>query len=91
MNRGGEGNGYYGNDNYRDSGYGRSGMDGGGSGGGGPSSLLGEYPAGRGGDNSFMSTPSRKVLVLVCLILFFTSHQQSFSLTGTSLPGLNQY
>ena len=27
----------------------------------------------------------------VCLIWFFTSHQQSFSYTGTGLPGLNQY
>ena len=27
----------------------------------------------------------------VCLIWFFTSHQQSFSWTGTGLPGLNQY
>ena len=27
----------------------------------------------------------------VCLILFFTSHQQSFSYKGTGLPGLNQY
>ena len=27
----------------------------------------------------------------VCLIWFFTSHQQSFSWTGTSLPELNQY
>ena len=26
-----------------------------------------------------------------CLICFFTSHQQSFSYIGTSLPGLNQY
>ena len=25
----------------------------------------------------------------VCLIWFFTSHQQSFSYTGTGLPGLN--
>ena len=29
--------------------------------------------------------------VFVCLILFFTSHQQSFSLTGMGLPGLDQY
>ena len=27
----------------------------------------------------------------VCLILFFTSHQQSFSYKGTGLPGLSQY
>ena len=27
----------------------------------------------------------------VCLIWFFTSHQQSLSYTGTGLPGLNQY
>ena len=27
----------------------------------------------------------------VCLIRLFTSHQQSFSLTGMGLPGLNQY
>ena len=27
----------------------------------------------------------------VCLILFFTSHQQSFRYIGTGLPGLNQY
>ena len=27
----------------------------------------------------------------ICLIWFFTSHQQSFSYKGTSLPGLNQY
>ena len=27
----------------------------------------------------------------VCLIWFFTSHQQSFSYIGTGLPGLNQY
>ena len=28
----------------------------------------------------------------VCLFVwFFTSHQQSFSYTGTNLPGLNQY
>ena len=29
--------------------------------------------------------------VFVCLIWFFTSHQQSFSYKGTGLPGLNQY
>ena len=29
--------------------------------------------------------------LFVCLIQFFTSHQQSFSLIGTGLPGLNQY
>ena len=28
---------------------------------------------------------------LVCLIWFFIFHQQSFSWTGTGLPGLNQY
>ena len=28
---------------------------------------------------------------VVCLIWFFTSHQQSFSYLGTGLPGLNQY
>ena len=28
---------------------------------------------------------------LSCLILFFKSHQQSFSYKGTSLPELNQY
>ena len=35
----------------------------------------------------------RLVLVLEndCLIWFFTSHQQSFSQTGTGLPGFNQY
>ena len=27
----------------------------------------------------------------VCLIWFFTSHQQSFSYVGTGLPGWNQY
>ena len=27
----------------------------------------------------------------VCLISFFTSHQQSFGYKGTGLPGLNQY
>ena len=27
----------------------------------------------------------------VCLIWFFTSHQQSFSYKGTGLPGLNLY
>ena len=30
-------------------------------------------------------------MYLVCLIGFFTSHRQYFSLTGTGLPGLNQY
>ena len=30
-------------------------------------------------------------LVAVCLIWFFTSHQQSFSYVGTGLPVLNQY
>ena len=30
-------------------------------------------------------------LWFVCLIWFFTSHQQSFSYIGTGLPGLNQY
>ena len=30
-------------------------------------------------------------VVFVCLIWFFTSHQQSFSYIGTCLPGLNQY
>ena len=29
--------------------------------------------------------------LFVCLIWFFTSHQQSFSYTGMGLPGLNQY
>ena len=29
--------------------------------------------------------------VFVCLILFFTSHQHSFSYKGTRLLGLNQY
>ena len=29
--------------------------------------------------------------LFVCLILFFTSHQQSFSYKGTGLPGLIQY
>ena len=29
--------------------------------------------------------------VIVCLIWFFTSHQQSFSYIGTGLPWLNQY
>ena len=29
--------------------------------------------------------------LFVCLIWFFTSHQQSFSYIGTGLPGLNQY
>ena len=29
--------------------------------------------------------------VCFCLILFFTSHHQSFSYRGTGLPGLNQY
>ena len=29
--------------------------------------------------------------LFVSLILFFTSHQQSFSYKGTGLPGLNQY
>ena len=28
---------------------------------------------------------------MFCLILFFTSHQQSFSYKGTGLPGLNKY
>ena len=32
-----------------------------------------------------------KFCLFVCLIWFFTSHQQSFSYKGTSLPGLNQY
>ena len=35
-------------------------------------------------------TQSRYVC-FVCLIWFFTSHQQSFSFKGTGLPGLNQY
>ena len=30
-------------------------------------------------------------LVVICLIWFFTSHQQSFSYKGTGIPGLNQY
>ena len=30
-------------------------------------------------------------LCFVCLIWFFTSHQQSFSYIGTGLPGLKQY
>ena len=30
-------------------------------------------------------------IMFVCLICFFTSHQQSFSYKGTGLPGLNQY
>ena len=29
--------------------------------------------------------------MFVCLIWFFTSHQQSLSYKGTGLPGLNQY
>ena len=29
--------------------------------------------------------------LFVCLIWFFTPHQQSFSYKGTGLPGLNQY
>ena len=29
--------------------------------------------------------------ILLCLSLFFTSHQKSFSYVGTGLPGLNQY
>ena len=29
--------------------------------------------------------------LFVCLILFFMSHQQSFSYIGRGLPGLNQY
>ena len=35
--------------------------------------------------------PTKRTLGFVCLILFFTSHQQSFSYKGTGLPGLNQY
>ena len=31
------------------------------------------------------------IVLFVCLIWFFTSHQQSFSYVGTGLPGLNQY
>ena len=31
------------------------------------------------------------VCLFVCLICFFTSHQQPFSYKGTGLPGLNQY
>ena len=31
------------------------------------------------------------IQVKVCLIWFFTSHQQSFSYKVTGLPGLNQY
>ena len=31
------------------------------------------------------------ILDFVCLIRFFTSHQQSFRHIGTGLPGLNQY
>ena len=31
------------------------------------------------------------VRLILFLILFFTSHQQSFSYKGTGLPGLNQY
>ena len=30
-------------------------------------------------------------ILFVCLILFFTSHQQSFSYIETGLPRLNQY
>ena len=34
--------------------------------------------------------PGALITVLfVCLVLFFTSHQQSFSYIGTCLPGLN--
>ena len=42
---------------------------------------------------NYVLVPAKKPLKLlfVCLILFFISHQQSFSNVGTSLPGLNQY
>ena len=42
------------------------------------------------GSTLFASIINLSVL-FVCLILFFTSHQQSFSYIGTGLPGLNQY
>ena len=29
--------------------------------------------------------------LIICLIWFFTSHQQSFSYKGMVIPGLNQY
>ena len=35
--------------------------------------------------------PVRRTGISICLIWFFTSHQQSFSYKGTGLPGLNQY
>ena len=31
------------------------------------------------------------IIMFVCLIRFFMSHQQSFSYIGTGLPGLNQF
>ena len=43
--------------------------------------------------NEYKHCGARKIacVVVVCLILLFTSYQQSFSYTGTGLPGLNQY
>ena len=46
-------------------------------------------------DKYFSVKPQDEVIFImiclfVCLILFFTSHQQSFSYKGTGLPGLNQ-
>ena len=41
--------------------------------------------------NTLPTEPLRSYVLFVCLIWFFTSHQQSFSYKGTGLPGLNQY
>ena len=32
-----------------------------------------------------------KCSIMLCLILFFKSHQQSFSYIGKGLPGFDQY
>ena len=41
--------------------------------------------------DGWMSMDGCRRMDLVGLILFFTSHQQSFSYKGTGLHGLNQY
>ena len=40
---------------------------------------------------SIVSIKFQNVPDFVCLILFFTSHPQSFSYVGTGYPGLNDF
>ena len=40
---------------------------------------------------SLLLLPLCVKVMCLCLIWFFTAHQQSFSYVGTGLPGLNQY